>query len=51
MGPELGLVVFLPALLFSVFTVSLAARQEQQATQARSCSNPIWPPASKRWRA
>ena len=53
MGPDLGLTILLPALLFSAATVLLSARQEQeiaqrQQTQATNWSNPIWPPAKRR---
>lgn len=52
MGPDLGLSIFLPALLISAITVMLSAKQEreleiQQRAQASNCSNPIWPPANK----
>ncbi|MEY3749796.1 MAG: hypothetical protein RLZZ186_215 [Cyanobacteriota bacterium] len=53
MGPDLGLAILLPALLFSAATVLLSARQEQeieqrQQAQASNCSSPIWPPAKRR---
>ncbi|MEY3545350.1 MAG: hypothetical protein RLZZ106_1065 [Cyanobacteriota bacterium] len=53
MGPDLGLGIFLPALLISAITVMLSAKQERelqqkQRPQASSCNNPIWPPANKR---
>ena len=53
MGPDLGLTILLPAALISLVTIVCSARQEhellqRQQTQANRCSNPIWPPASKR---
>ena len=53
MGPELGLILLLPAALFSLVTIGCSARQEHEIEQRRlaqatSCSNPIWPPASNR---
>jgi hypothetical protein len=48
MGPELGLVIFVPALLFSLCTVAFEAREEQRQgrrlsaqLQATSSSRPI----------
>ena len=53
MGPDLGLSIFLPALLISAISVMLSAKEEQalqqqQRAQATNCNNPIWPPANKR---
>jgi hypothetical protein len=53
MGPDLGLSIFLPALLISAITVMLSAKEErelnqQQRAQATNCRSPIWPPANKR---
>jgi len=53
MGPDLGLSILLPAALISLVTIVCSARQEhelqqRQRAQASNCSNPIWPPASRR---
>ena len=46
MGPELGLVIFLPALLFSLVSVALEAREEQR--QALPLARRVQPSSSSR---